>query len=46
VAATSIESLPTRKQKREIECNLVKKFAIRKEKEEETKGKVMVSCLR
>jgi hypothetical protein len=41
---TSIESLPTRKWKREMDCDLVKKFAICKE--EETKGKVMVSCLR
>jgi hypothetical protein len=44
VTATSIESLPIRKQKREMECNLVKKFAIYKE--EETKGKVMVLCLK
>jgi hypothetical protein len=41
-AATSIESLPTRKRK--MEYDLVKKYAICKE--EETKGKVMVSCLR
>jgi hypothetical protein len=38
-------SLPTRKQKQEIECNLVKKSAICKE-EEETKGKVMMSCFK
>jgi len=42
--ATNIESLPTRKQKWEMEYDLGKKFAICKE--EETKGKVMVSCLR
>jgi hypothetical protein len=43
-AATSIESLPTRKQKREMEYILVKKSAIYKE--EGTKGKAMVPCLR
>ena len=43
-AATSIESLPTRKRKREVECDLVKKFASCKE--EEIKGKAMVPCLR
>jgi len=43
-AATSIESLPTRKQKRKMKCTLVKKSAICKE--EGTKGKAMVSCLR
>jgi len=42
--ALSIESLPTRKQKWKIEYDLIKKFAIYQEKE--TKGKVMVSCLR
>jgi len=42
--ATSIESLPTRKKKQEIECDLVKKSTIYKE--EEIKGKVMMSCLR
>jgi len=36
--------LSTRKQKREIECDLVNKSAICKE--EETKGRVIVSCLR
>jgi len=44
MAATNIESLLTRKQKREMECVLVKKSAICKE--EGTKGKAMVPCLR
>jgi hypothetical protein len=42
--ATNIESFPTKKQKREIECDIVKKSTIYKE--ERTKGKVIVSCLR
>ena len=44
IRATSIESLPTRKRKQEMECALVRKSAICKE--EGTKGKVMVPCLR
>jgi hypothetical protein len=44
VVVTSIDNLPTRKQKWEIECDFIKKFTIYKE--EEIKGKTMVSCLR
>jgi len=36
--------LPTSKKKQEMECDLVKKSAICKEKE--TKGRVIVQCLR
>jgi hypothetical protein len=43
MTTTNIKSLPTRKQKREMECDLVKKSTICKEKE--TKGKVMVLSL-
>jgi hypothetical protein len=42
--AIRIESLLTRKQKQEIECDLVKKSAICKE--EGTKGEIIVPCLK
>jgi len=34
MTVTSIQSLPTRKQKREMECDFVKKSAICKEKKQ------------
>ena len=44
VIASSTKSLPTRKLKREIEYDLIKKCAFCKDKD--IKGKVIVSCLR